>query len=55
LREAARALAHRWIDRNTWVVFVAKASIVDRKAREVQDDIERALAEGGAFEAKKIE
>jgi ribonuclease P protein component len=55
LREAARALAHRWIDRNTWVVFVAKASIIDRSAREVQDDIERALVESGALAAKNIE
>jgi len=55
LRESARALAHRWIDRDMWVVLVAKASIVDRSLIEVRDDIERALIESGVLEAKNIE
>jgi len=55
LRESARALAHRWIDRDMWVVLVAKASIVDRSLIEVRDDIERALLESGVLEAKNIE
>lgn len=52
LREAARHLAHRWIDRNTWVVIVARAPINDRTASEVQDDIERALVDNGVLAAK---
>lgn len=55
LREAARALAPRWLDRNTWVVLLAKASIVDRSAGEVQDDIERVLLESGVLAPKNIE
>ena len=55
LREAARALAHRWIDRDMWVVLVARASIVDRSSIEVRDDIERALLDNGVLEAKNIE
>jgi len=55
LREAARALAQRWIDRDTWAVLVAKASIADRSAGEIQEEIERALVAEGVFEAKQIE
>ena len=55
LREAARSLADRWIDRHAWVVFVARASVVDRGAGEIRDDIERALVENGLLEPKNIE
>ena len=48
LREAARQFVHRLMDRQVWIVLVAKASIVDRNARDVRDDIERALVSHGS-------
>jgi ribonuclease P protein component len=51
LREAARHFAHRLIDRNTWLVLVARASIVDCTAGEVRDDIEQALIAQGLLDA----
>jgi ribonuclease P protein component len=50
LRESARGLAPRWNDRHIWVVLVAKASIVDARATEVVDDLERALATSGTLD-----
>ncbi|MDH3197222.1 MAG: ribonuclease P protein component [Candidatus Krumholzibacteria bacterium] len=47
LRETSRYITGRLNDPNTWLVLVAKSSIVARTAREVQDDIERSLAEAG--------
>lgn len=55
LREAARHFAHRLTDRHVWIVLVAKASIVDRNARDVRDDIERALVSHGLLDARDIE
>ena len=55
LREAARHLAPRLIDRNIWIVLVARASMVELNAREVQDDIERALHAQGLLGARDIE
>jgi ribonuclease P protein component len=55
LREAARHFAPRLIDRHVWIVLVAKSSIVDRDARDVRDDIERALASHGLLGAEDIE
>ncbi len=50
LRASARRIAPRWNDRHIWVVMVAKASIVQVGADEVQDDIERALLAGGELD-----
>jgi ribonuclease P protein component len=50
LRETARRIAPRWIDRHIWVVLVAKASIVEARTDEIEDDIERALVAGGELE-----
>lgn len=50
LRETARRIAPRWIDRHIWVVLVAKSSIVETRADEIEDDIERALIEGGELD-----
>lgn len=50
LREAARGVGPKWIDRHIWVVLVAKASAAEAGAVEVQDDIERALVAGGELE-----
>ena len=47
LRETARRISGRLHDPNTWLVLVARSSIVARSAREVCDDIEGALAEAG--------
>jgi ribonuclease P protein component len=55
LRETARFLAPRWRNRPLWIVFVARESINDRSAHEVQDDIERALNDNGAFSTGHIE
>jgi len=49
LREAARSFVSRWQDRSMWVVLVAREAINERNARDVQDDIERALLDDGAF------
>jgi ribonuclease P protein component len=49
LRETARSLVPRWQNRSLWVVLVARESINERNAREVHDDIARALSESGAF------
>jgi ribonuclease P protein component len=54
LREVSRALSGRWTDPSVWIVFVAKASIVERNAQEIRDDIERALVEAGALGASNI-
>jgi ribonuclease P protein component len=50
LRETARRIAPKWIDRHIWVVLVAKASIVEARAGEIEDDIERALIAGGELD-----
>ena len=50
LRQGARRIAEKWIDRHIWVVLVAKASIVEARAAEIEDDIERVLANSGALE-----
>lgn len=50
LRQAARRIAPRWIDRHIWVVLIAKASIVEARASEIEDDIERALIAGGELD-----
>jgi len=50
LREGARRLVSKWNDRHIWVVLVAKASIVEARASEVEDDIERALVAGGELD-----
>lgn len=50
LRQGARRIAEKWIDRHIWVVLVAKASIVDARAGEIEDDIERALVQSGALD-----
>jgi ribonuclease P protein component len=47
LREAGRTITGRLNDPDTWLVLVAKSAILARTSREVQDDIERALAEAG--------
>ena len=55
LREAARQFVHRLVDRHVWIVLVAKASIVDRNARDVRDDIERELVSKGLLDAEDFE
>lgn len=50
LRESARRVATRWIDRHIWVVLVAKVSINEARAADIQDDIERALLAGGELD-----
>lgn len=50
LRQTARRVAPRWNDRHIWVVLVAKASIVEARASEIEDDIERALITGGELD-----
>ena len=50
LRQTARRVALRWNDRHIWVVLVAKASIVEARASEIEDDIERALIAGGELD-----
>ena len=50
VREFARRLAPRWNDRHIWVVLVAKASIIEARADEIEDDIERALTAGGELD-----
>ena len=52
LRHASRRIAPRWIDRHIWVVLVAKASIVEARAVEIEDDIERALIAGGELDSE---
>lgn len=47
LREASRAIEHKWNDPNLWVVLVARRPIVDAGAAEVTGDIEQALAAAG--------
>lgn len=50
LRQSARRVAPRWNDRHIWVVLVAKASIVEARAAEIEDDIERALIAGNELD-----
>lgn len=50
LRQAARRVVPKWNDRHIWVVLVAKASIVEARAVEIEDDIERALIAGGELD-----
>lgn len=50
LRQGARRIAQKWIDRHIWVVLVAKASIVEARAGEIEDDIERALVQSGELD-----
>ncbi|MCI0451291.1 MAG: ribonuclease P protein component [Candidatus Latescibacteria bacterium] len=50
LRETARRIAPKWTDRHIWVVLVAKASIVEARADEIEADIERALIAGGELD-----
>lgn len=52
LRQTARRLAPRWNDRHIWVVLVAKASIVEARATEIEDDIERALIAGDELDSE---
>jgi ribonuclease P protein component len=52
LRQASRRIAPRWIDRHIWVVLVAKASIVEARAVEIEDDIERALVAGAELDSE---
>ena len=47
LRNAARRVADKLNHRDLWVVFVAKSTILDVSARDVQNDIERLLAQAG--------
>jgi ribonuclease P protein component len=51
LRQGARRIAEKWIDRHIWVVLVAKASIVEAHADEIRDDIERTLAKSGQLDS----
>jgi ribonuclease P protein component len=55
LREAARQFVQRMMDRQVWIVLVAKASIVECNARDVRDDIERVLVAHGLLGAEDIE
>jgi ribonuclease P protein component len=50
LRQGARRIAEKWIDRHIWVVLVAKASIIEARAGEIEDDIERALVQSGELD-----
>ncbi len=51
LRQGARHIAEKWIDRHIWVVLVAKASIVEAHADEIRDDIERTLTKSGQLDS----
>jgi ribonuclease P protein component len=50
LRQSARRVALKWNDRHIWVVLVAKASIVEARAAEIEDDIERVLIASGELD-----
>ena len=50
LRQSARRVAPKWNDRHIWVVLVAKASIVEARAAEIEDDIERVLIASGELD-----
>ena len=47
LREAARSVADKWIERDLWVVLVARSTITSATSSEIRDDIERRLARAG--------
>ena len=51
LRETARSLVPRWQNHSIWVVFVARESINRCSAREVREEIERALTQNEVFDA----
>jgi len=55
LREAARQIVPRLTDRNMWIVLVARGSIVELNARDVEADIERALRTQGLVDTRDIE